>query len=75
MRIAGRNRGLAGSARRADRRNRVLLAAGRVVAVFTVVLTFLLVTASSKAGTVPLASTGPAGAALASVVKDVTGTR
>ncbi len=72
MRMAGGNRGPAGSARRADRRSRVLLAAGRVVAVFAVVLTFLLVTADSTAGTVPLASNGPG---RRGVTKDVTGTR
>lgn len=53
----------------------VLLAAGRVVALSAVVLTFLLVRANPEAGTGPLASYGPAGAALASVVKDVTGAR
>lgn len=37
-----------------------------------VVRTFVLVKAASKPGTAPLASNGPAGAAWASVVKDVT---
>jgi hypothetical protein len=59
-------------ARRAEVRNRVLLAAGSIVAVLAVVLTFVLVKADAKPGTAPLASNGPTGAALASVVKDVT---
>jgi hypothetical protein len=59
MRIAGRIRAQRAAARRADRRNRVLLAVGRVVAVLAVVLTFPLVKADSKAGTAPLASNGP----------------
>jgi hypothetical protein len=60
------------AARHAGVRNRVLLAAGSIVAVLAVVLTFVLVKADAKPGTAPLASNGPTGATLASVVKDVT---
>jgi hypothetical protein len=49
-----------------------MLAAGSIVAVVAVVLTFVLVKANSGPGTAPLASNGPTGAALASVVRDVT---
>lgn len=60
------------AARHAEVRKRVLLAAGSIVAVLAVILTFVLVKVDAKPGTAPLASNGPTGAALASVVKDVT---
>jgi hypothetical protein len=60
------------AARRAEVRRRVMLAAGSIVAVVAVVLTFVLVKAGSGPGTAPLASNGPTGAALAGVVRDVT---
>ena len=60
------------ASRRAEVRRRVMLAAGSIVAVVAVVLTFVLVKAKSGPGTAPLASNGPTGAALASVVRDVT---
>jgi len=58
--------------RRAEIRNRVLLASGSVVVVIAVVVAFVLVKANSKA---PASSgaNGPTGAALASVVSDTTG--
>ncbi len=60
------------AARRAETRRRILLAAGSIVAVVAVVLTFVLVKANSKPGTAPVASNGPTGTALASLVRDVT---
>jgi Domain of unknown function (DUF929) len=57
--------------RRAEIRNRVLLASGSVVVVIAVVVAFVLVKANSKATTSGV-SNGPAGAALASVVTDTT---
>ena len=47
------------AARRAEARRRILLAAGSIVAVIAVVLTFALVKANSKPGTAPAASNGP----------------
>jgi thiol-disulfide isomerase/thioredoxin len=60
------------ASRRAEVRRRVMLAAGSIVAVVAVVLTFVLVKANSGPGTAPLASNGPTGTALASVIRDVT---
>jgi len=60
------------AARRAQGRRRILLAAGSIVAVVAVVLTLVLVKASSKPGTAPVASNGPTGAALTSLIRDVT---
>ncbi|HYZ53609.1 MAG TPA: DUF929 family protein [Streptosporangiaceae bacterium] len=57
--------------RRADIRNRVLLASGSVVVVIAVVVAFVLVKVNSKA-TTPGVSNGPTGAALSSVVTDTT---
>jgi Domain of unknown function (DUF929) len=57
--------------RRAEVRNRVLLASGSVVVVIAVVVAFILVKANSKATTSGV-SNGPTGAALASVVTDTT---
>jgi Domain of unknown function (DUF929) len=60
------------AARRGEVRRRIMLAAGSIVAVVAVVLTFVLVKADSGPGTAPLASNGPTGSALASVIRDVT---
>ncbi len=60
------------AARWAAARRRILLAAGSIVAVIAVVLTFVLVKADSEPGTAPVASNGPTGAALASLVREVT---
>ena len=59
------------AARRAQVRNRTLLAAGAITAVVAIVLAFVLVKASSKPAAAPRAD-GPSGAALASVVRDLT---
>ena len=63
------------AARRADRRRRILLASGSVLVVVAVVLTFVIIKLNSKSptsSTVTGASNGPTGAALASVVHNVT---
>ncbi len=60
------------AARRADRRRRVLISAGSVVVVLAVVLTFVLVKINAKAGTAATTSEGPTGAALTSLVNEVT---
>jgi hypothetical protein len=60
--------------RRAQIRNRVLLASGCVVVVIAVVVALVLVKVNSKAtGTAAGPSNGPTGAALSSVVSDTTG--
>lgn len=61
------------AARRARVRNRVLLATGSIITVAAVVVALVLVKAGSSPGTAPTASEGPAGAALHSLVSDVTG--
>jgi hypothetical protein len=61
--------------RRAEVRNRILIAAGSVVVVIAVVLAFVLVKVNSNGSSAKSASTaggGPTGTALASVVKDAT---
>ncbi|MBV9450437.1 MAG: DUF929 family protein [Streptosporangiaceae bacterium] len=60
------------AARRAERRRRILIASGSVVVVVAVVLTFVLVKLNSKSGTAATASNGPTGAALTSLVSQVT---
>jgi hypothetical protein len=66
--IAGRQ----AAARRAHMRNRMLLAGGAIIAVVAVALALVLVKVNSKpAAAVPPAD-GPAGAALARVVSDLT---
>jgi hypothetical protein len=60
------------AARRAQARRRVLLAVGSVMAVLAIVVTFVVVKVESKPGTAPLASNGPTGTALASLVRAVT---
>jgi hypothetical protein len=57
--------------RRAEIRNRVLMASGAVVVVVAIVLAFVLVKMNQKA-TAAGTSNGPTGAALASVVTDTT---
>ena len=60
------------AARRAQARRRVLLAVGSVMAVLAIVITFVVVKVESRPGTAPVASNGPTGASLASLVRDVT---
>src|SRR5215467_6596664 len=57
--------------RRAEQRRRILIAAGSIIAVVAVVVAFIVVKANSKPPA-STASNGPTGAALASVVSDVT---
>jgi thiol-disulfide isomerase/thioredoxin len=60
------------AARRAQVRKRLFLAAGSIVAVAAVVIALAVVKSSSAPGTAATASEGPAGAALHSLVADVT---
>ncbi len=61
------------AARRAEIRNRILIAAGSVVVVIAVVLAFVLVKVNSNGSSKSSASAnGPTGTALATVVKDAT---
>jgi hypothetical protein len=60
------------AARRSQARRRVLIAAGSVMAVLAIVVAFVVVKVESTPGTAPVASNGPTGAALASLVKEVT---
>ena len=60
------------AARRAQMRNRMLLAGGAIIAVVAVVLTLVLVKVNSKPAAASPPADGPAGAALARVVKDLT---
>lgn len=53
-------------------RNRILLAAGSIVAVAAVVVALVLVKVGSGPGTAPTASEGPTGAALRTLVAEVT---
>ena len=59
------------AARRAQVRNRMLLAGGAIIAVVALALAFVLVKVNSGPAAAPPAD-GPAGAALASVIKDLT---
>ncbi len=61
------------AARRAERRRRILIAAGSVIVVVAVVVTFVLVKINSTPGKAAAASEGPTGAALTSLVNQVTG--
>jgi hypothetical protein len=75
-RDVGHRRGIAArqaAARRAQVRHRMLLASGAIIAVMAVALALVLVkvTASSKPAAAPPAD-GPTGAALASVITDLT---
>jgi len=60
------------AARRAQVRKRLFLAAGSIVAVAAVVIALAVVKAGSAPGTAAAASEGPTGAALHSLVADVT---
>jgi hypothetical protein len=61
------------AARRAEIRNRILIASGSVVVVIAIVLAFVLVKVNSKSSSSASASAnGPTGTALATVVKDTT---
>jgi thiol-disulfide isomerase/thioredoxin len=60
------------AARRAQVRKRLFLAAGSIVAVAAVVIALAVVKAGSAPGTATAASEGPTGAALHSLVADVT---
>jgi thiol-disulfide isomerase/thioredoxin len=57
--------------RRAEQRRRILIAAGAILAVVAIVVVIIVVKPGSNSGT-NTASNGPTGAALASVVNDVT---
>jgi len=57
--------------RRAERRRRILIASGSIIAVVAIVVAFIVVKANSKPPA-SSASNGPTGAALASVVSDLT---
>ena len=58
--------------RRAEQRRRILIAAGSIIAVVAIVVAFIVVKANSKPPASTTASNGPTGAALASVVSDLT---
>jgi thiol-disulfide isomerase/thioredoxin len=57
--------------RRAEQRRRILIASGSIIAVVAIVVAFIVVKANSKPPATS-SSNGPTGAALASVVSDVT---
>jgi hypothetical protein len=59
--------------RRAEQRRRILIASGSIIAVVAIVVAFIVVKANSNnKPTASTASNGPTGAALASVVSDLT---
>jgi hypothetical protein len=59
--------------RRAEQRRRILIASGSIIAVVAIVVAFIVVKANSNSKpTASTASNGPTGAALASVVSDLT---
>ena len=58
--------------RRAEKRRRIFLASGSVVVVLAIVLVFVIVKLNSKSPSGSTGSNGPTGAALASVVGNVT---
>jgi len=58
--------------RRAEQRRRILIASGSILAVVAIVVAFIVVKANSKPPASNTASNGPTGAALASVVSDLT---
>ena len=60
------------AAKRSEQRRRLFFAVGGIVVVVAVVLTFVLVKLNSKPGTATASSEGPTGAALASLVTQVT---
>jgi hypothetical protein len=61
------------AARRAEQRKRIYIAGGSILAVIVVVLAFVLVKVNSGGGSAGSASNGPTGAALTTVVNQVTG--
>jgi len=61
------------AARRAEQRRRLFIAPGSVVVVVAVVVTFVLVKVNGKSGAAAASSEGPTGAALTSLVNQVTG--
>jgi Domain of unknown function (DUF929) len=60
------------AARRAEKRRRILIASGSIIAVVAVVLAFVLFKLNSSPSTAATGSNGPTGAALAQVVDKVT---
>ena len=58
--------------RRAEQRRRILIASGAIIAVVAIVVAFIVVKTNSKPPASSSASNGPTGAALASVVSDLT---
>jgi len=60
------------AARRAQVRQRILVASGSIVAIVAIVVAFVLVKAGSAPGKAAAGSTAPAGAALQSLVTEVT---
>ena len=58
--------------RRAEQRRRILIASGAIIAVVAIVVAFIVVKTNSKPSASSSASNGPTGAALASVVSDLT---
>ena len=60
------------AARRAQVRNRMLLASGAIITVVAIALALVLIKVNSKPAASSPPADGPAGAALASVVKDLT---
>jgi hypothetical protein len=60
-------------ARSAELRTRLMLAGGAIITVVAVVLALVLIKAGSTSTPAPSPADGPAGAALATVVKDLTG--
>jgi hypothetical protein len=58
--------------RRAEQRRRILIASGSIIAVVAIVVAFIVVKANNKPAATSTASNGPTGAALASVVSDLT---
>src|SRR6516165_2722182 len=58
--------------RRAEQRRRILIASRAIIAVVAIVVVFIVVKTNSKPPASNTASNGPTGAALASVVSDVT---
>jgi thiol-disulfide isomerase/thioredoxin len=60
------------AARRAERRRRILIASGSIVVVAAIVVAFVLVKVTSGGGKAAASSNGPTGAALTSLVGQVT---
>ena len=60
------------AARRAEQRRRILIASGSIVAVLAIVLAFVVIKLNSKPASTAAGPNGPTGAALSSVVSNVT---